>query len=1043
MKKFTLLALMAAAAATPAAFAAEGVPFFSSLDNEEDFARWTAVDVDGNMPGEKATWLLANMDMGGLCATSWTDATTFTPVDNWLVSPAISLSSDTDYILDLSYYTSYYNKEELKIYLSTSADPSAPHTLLAEYTQLCNYYGGKLSIALPQVEEGDYYISFRHLSAGPGGMVVGIKNLTLDVVSEGQIAGQVTTYKNGEPVPLEGVAITFKGPQTYNVTTDAEGNYSVPALGGAYTVDYKKYGYESPSYPQTVTVTAGQTTVYNFSVYEMFTTSVSGKVTDNAGTALAGARVSLSGYGNFSGVTGSDGSFVIPGVYLYAGIYGGGTSDYEMTIDKNGYKAAVSTAKLSYSYYEPSQDLGTKKLEISGVAPYDVTAADNGSSAEIIWKTPADIREFKYDNGEVDRALGFDSGKETNIIGSVHYEPLTIHNVSWYRHTSPDTGELPEKVILYIMGLDEQGQPDPENFLYEAFDIESPLDAWTTYELPEPVTAPKGCAICLSAIGHVSVGVDSNTEAAPAYTQMWSNSYNGGYRYFEERDWKGALMIRANAEHYEADGVFPASTFTVSRYEEANAANPDRWTKLAEGLTTTSYTDEAFGRTPRGTYFYAVTATYPVGNVTSPAAVSGPLFRQMRTDVTVNVTADSQASDAEGARVTLKSASGETYQATVENGKCSFSQIWKDNYTLSIAHPGFTFADAALDFNTDETYTCSATLKQVLAPVSNIDIVGIPGHQALRWDLFADINDGFEGDAYEDFEVNPAGAFGWNYIDNDGLVTYGFGATTFPHMKEPMAAITMNSSMTEPPLGVQAAYSGDRFLGFFAAYPTMVGDAQQLNHSDDYFISPELSFHKDFTFSFMAQTYQSVDGRLENIRVGYSTTGKEIEDFTWLTEGYDAVPELNYTEYSYLIPGAARYVALNSYSDDVFMLCVDDVRLSTGILHSGEPAAIGAFNGYRLAIDGNDVYTGASTEYQLTGLADGDHTASIVKLYNGGESRPLTFTFKVDSSGISSITVGADGETRYYDLQGRRVVNPSNGIFIRVDARGASKVYLR
>lgn len=49
-----------------------------------------------------------------------------------------------------------------------------------------------------------------------------------------------------------------------------------------------------------------------------------------------------------------------------------------------------------------------------------------------------------------------------------------------------------------------------------------------------------------------------------------------------------------------------------------------------------------------------------------------------------------------------------------------------------------------------------------------------------------------------------------------------------------------------------------------------------------------------------------------------------------------------------------------------------------------------------------------------------------------------------DTTGVEDITVGGeDGEAVYYDMTGRRVANPTTGLYIRVNGSTATKVYLR
>jgi hypothetical protein len=44
---------------------------------------------------------------------------------------------------------------------------------------------------------------------------------------------------------------------------------------------------------------------------------------------------------------------------------------------------------------------------------------------------------------------------------------------------------------------------------------------------------------------------------------------------------------------------------------------------------------------------------------------------------------------------------------------------------------------------------------------------------------------------------------------------------------------------------------------------------------------------------------------------------------------------------------------------------------------------------------------------------------------------------------VDSITLSEDGEVIYYDMQGRRVVNPENGIYIRKQGSTATKVVVK
>lgn len=1000
MIAFVLLAMFALPGEISAA---EQIPFESPLNTAEDFARWTTYDMDKNLQGEKANWFLGNTDMGGDCAVSWADVSAYTAVDNWLISPALALETGKKYFLKYKYYTAYYQDEYLNVYISRSADPTQNPTLLKEMT-LRNYYGGDEKIEFPAIEEsGDYYIMFRHTTKGNNGVLVGIKDLSVTFANEGNLNGKAQDYYGK---PAAGLSLTLSGTQgqEFTFTTGSDGRYefnNVPA--DVYSLKYEKIGVKSNTI-HPVEVKTGETTVRDFYVTLMSTYTVTGKITDNADTPISGAIVRLSGYASFEAVTNESGDFEIPGVYEWSDSWRD-PSVYNVTITKNGF-VSVSEQK-GIDYY--GANFGTVKLTYNNIAPYSVEAEEAGSNVNVSWVRPVDEVELAFDNGIPADALGYDDGRETSIVGTVFHTPMTLNRVKWYRIYDPQGVMPPDKVYLYVIGLDDNGDPDPTNILLTKSDIYSPLSDWTVMEFDEPINAPKGCLVALSAIGHVSLARDNSDEVAPARTQLYSNTYNGGYRYFEDNGWKGALMVRAEGEVIEQGSFVPNVKYNVYRLNENKTDDRSSWTQVANAVDGLKYTDTGFASLARGSYRYAVEATYPVDNLVSEVEFSGVVHKDQHTIVTVNVTADSEPADAEGARIRLDDGNGHSYEVAVAGGKALFEKVWKQHYKVSAVQPGFTFAEQTADFSDAATYSYSMTLVQNIVPVNNIDVVNGDGGQTLVWDVYADINDDFEGEEYTDFEKNPAGRYGWTYVDNDGLPTYGFGSITFPGMKEASAAVLMNGATTEPAMEFNPARSGDRFLGFFACYPIQTEGGTMLRRSDDYLISPRLDFHKDFKFSFWAKTNESIEGRLETIRVGYSTTTDNLEDFTFVTDGYVEVPE-EMEHFEYVIPAEARYVTLNNSSDDVFLLAVDDISLSTGIPHSGKPASAGSFKGYKVYLDGQLMETLTANSYKLPALSDGRHTAEVSKLYNSGESEKLAIEFDAKAGAISNLSVTGDVE---------------------------------
>ena len=153
------------------------------------------------------------------------------------------------------------------------------------------YYGGKQSVMLPEItESGDYYITLRHYSSGPEGMLIGIKDFVVDVLKDGSAEGKVTTYIDGTS-PCGRSQNNIHGPNTYTAVTDAEGFYRFEALPAAdYVVTYTKFGFEEDSYPRTVTVNASETLIHNISIFEMWKNGTQRPRNRLCGNPLPGAR---------------------------------------------------------------------------------------------------------------------------------------------------------------------------------------------------------------------------------------------------------------------------------------------------------------------------------------------------------------------------------------------------------------------------------------------------------------------------------------------------------------------------------------------------------------------------------------------------------------------------------------------------------------------------------------------------------------------------------------------------------------------------------
>ena len=208
----------------------------------------------------------------------------------------------------------------------------------------------------------------------------------------------------------------------------------------------------------------------------------------------------------------------------------------------------------------------------------------------------------------------------------------------------------------------------------------------------------------------------------------------------------------------------------------------------------------------------------------------------------------------------------------------------------------------------------------------NLRLTGVNEHTvSLAW-TSPELVDGFLEDfeGHNDFAINSPGSIGWTYIDADNKPTYTWQACTFPTQGQKMAYVVMNPWQTVPAVNDNPNYkphSGQKMLVDFCAV-----DAQ----NNDYIISPRLNFDADFQISFWARSYKTGENyNAERIRVGYSTTGTQPSDFTFVNESpYVELPD-EWTLVAYDIPKDARYVTINCVSDDAFMLLIDDIFVGT------------------------------------------------------------------------------------------------------------------
>lgn len=966
---------------TAAAGNMQSLPLETGFHDENEFNTWTVFDANG----DKSTWMMGSKwGKGNIGAEIYTASTN----DDWLISPPVNIQAGIPTRILFGVYCTYYCTEKLEVYIASAGTPATEAKSLGTIEikgSEGGYYGDVINktFDIPAVDTSGYYSIYLRYTGGYSTQGVHINDFVWKENNFATISGKVENFMMG----LSGASIQVGNLST---KTDLYGNYTIDEIpAGDYDVTASYQGYKTAT--QHVSLKTGDNVNVNFMLELLESYTVSGTITDETGSPIKGAKVSLKGYENVTGETDAEGEYSIKA---------NEADGYELSVTKNNYKSQSRNINLDAN--KSNEDFS---LAADILPPYSVTATDNNDGTVTVnWDQPRTLLEQKYDDGIPVSSYGYGTNfSGSQIVGTIFPGETTVRELKWW--TTGGEG-CDDNITLMLIDLDWGAQPTGE-VLYQT-NVTTKDGQWNTFRLPKPLYTEKGFLFAIA--GKNNVALDKGTTDGVVdhpKTQVFSTSYDiaSSYNYIDDTsDPSRHLLLRAVCENVEPeDATMPQIAYNVFRLPIDAKDQTDQWKQIACNLQDMTFTDSNI---PSGKYFYAVKSIYN-DNILSDETYSDTIEFNMKANVTFNITANSRAEHAEGATVKIFN-DNNSYTACVNNGTAKFSNIEKGIYSVDIAQKGFnTLKDSDLIINGDSNdFNYNYTLIQSLDQPANLDVLVDGDSATLVWNMQQNIEEGFEGDDYTDFEVNPSGNTGWTYKDNDGLSTWGFGNTTFPHMGEPMAAIIFNPASTTPPLinnetgeVYQTSHSGQRSLGFFAS---RTEDGVTVVESDDYIFSPELHPYRDFKFSFWARTYDEYEGYRERIRVGYSTTTTDLDNITWLDSELQYVP-LEYTHYEYYIPKEAKYVVLNSSSKMNFLLLVDDIFVGVDNQVKGNCYMPVNVLGYEVYLDGKKVADTDNKEYTFHNLSCGSHTASVVQKFDTGKSTQLTISFDIITTGINSI----------------------------------------
>jgi len=850
----------------------------------------------------------------------------------------------------------------------------------------------------------------------------------------GNLTGKVLYQDNNQPV--DSARIEIFNPDFPEVTaviyTNTSGDYSAPYLlaGTGMTVTISKYGYSDYVYTDVALEPGGFLNLGNAYLVIRPQIALSGHVrTSDTGTPAVNAMVKITGLDAYETTTNEEGNFEFSSIW--------GSTTYQMEVYYGGYQTWLEPVVVPGTDYV----MDTITLLENAPAPNLVHAVEQEGNVLVTWYAAGAQYPFEWrrDDGEVMGIL-ITPGTPDIVTGTTWKYDAKVSDVSWYVYSSGYTNST--QVMITILGLNDDGSPNPENVLHIEENVPNHI-GWNTCHLSQSVSAPNGFFAGISGYDNTFILAYDDGEGEPyeweARTQ-WGNGL-GAYNPLENGtspplranifvraagltfgpiESKGAPLVQSHIVALPT-GKSLLSCQPVERMLAGNPemklpmapAQPERaflhynvyrrlaaettWAQLnIDPVYDTAFVDNTWGGVSYGLYNFGVEAEYSNG-VKSKMSESNTMEKDMRLTVNLIVNTNTGVPGiSEGAMVTLTNQNGNVnyiFHAVVgPDGSAAIPNVMKGFYTLDIAHIGFeNYSETDIDFDIPETtIEKTVSLNERIFDPYDPEVVteGQPPMTArFIWDQAPVLDD---VESYEPFLIDHIGD--WTVVDQDGQPTVYPAGVTYPHAGEPASFMTFNREMTTPPLSVEywGAYSGAQYFAAFGSYE---------GSTSNWLISKKQNHTLPFTLSFYAKSITETYG-LETFRIGYSTTDNNPSDFTFITGNESTLTY--WTFFTYQIPPEARYVAIR-HNHTGFALLIDNITL--GVETDGAVPA----NGFSVYLDNEEIASGLTApEYFFTGLEPGNYVAGVKGHFYTGESQLVEVPFEIPAGVDVSFHVNDD-----------------------------------
>lgn len=341
--------------------------------------------------------------------------------------------------------------------------------------------------------------------------------------------------------------------------------------------------------------------------------------------------------------------------------------------------------------------------------------------------------------------------------------------------------------------------------------------------------------------------------------------------------------------------------------------------------------------------------------------------------------------------------------------------------------------DADMDASDNITDETEVKVEQSDYPaVTDLHSTGNDG-AALEWSQPAKAQPKTLTEDFESYDGWTTNGWGhWTTIDNDEAYAGKiFSDIALPHQGEQYAFVLTDVSGDYRNLQANYGNYTDGGTKYLSAFYGVNSSNTQYVATDNWLVSPALSGNKQ-TVSFYAENHNNGSKKYpETLYVLYSTTGKEIADFTVIGKAI-SVSSGSWEQYTAEIPEGARYFAIENKNakGDGLWLGLDDITYEAAA--SGADETIVAYNIYR---DGELL---ASVDGKTLAYVDetGDgtsHTYNVTVVYedeNGIRTEsPFSNTVSVTTSLTDILNEERISKYDVYTIDGKAVV--SNGKDIR------------